>query len=118
MYDRYSANVYALLLRIIGIPQSAQQALEETFATVREKARLYDPAHRSEFTWVISIARRLAIERLRARPVPSFIVDPLQLAYFEALSPAEISERTGETAESIRSALEAKMKELRQRLHA
>ena len=116
LYDRYSATLYSLLLRIVGIPQSAQEALEESFVDARESADRFDPSRGSEAAWLISIARRRGIERLRARPVPSRAANPLQLAYFEGLSASEISERVGASVETVRNTMQLEMKKLRDRL--
>jgi len=118
LYDRYSAALYALLLRIVGIPQSAQEALEETFVEVRQNADRFDPLRGSEAAWLISIARRRGIERLRARPVPSRAADPMQLAYFDGLSPSEISERLSEPVDRVRDSMQLEMRKLRDRLRA
>ena len=118
LYDRYSAALYALLLRIVGIPQSAQEALEETFVEVRQNADRFDPLRGSEAAWLISIARRRGIERLRARPVPSRAEEPMQLAYFDGLSPSEISERLSEPVDRVRDSMQLEMRKLRDRLRA
>ena len=102
----------------MGIPQSAQEALEETFADARQNAGRFEPSRGSEAAWLISIARKRGIERLRARPVPSRAENPLQLAYFDGLSPSEISERLGEPVDKVRETMQLEMKELRGRLRA
>jgi RNA polymerase sigma-70 factor (ECF subfamily) len=105
-------------LRIVGIPQSAQEALEETFTEARQSSDRFDASRGSEAAWLISIARKRGAERLRARPVPSRAEDPLQLAYFDGLSPSEISERLGDPVDKVRNTLQLEMKKLRDRLRA
>ena len=69
LYDRHSGAVYALLLRILGSPEDAQEALQETFVKAWSSAPSFDPARGSEIAWLISIARSRGIDRLRARRV-------------------------------------------------
>jgi RNA polymerase sigma-70 factor (ECF subfamily) len=69
LYDRYSAMLYALLLRILGRPEDAQEVLQETFVKVWTNATLFDSNRGSEAAWLISIARSRGIDRLRSRRV-------------------------------------------------
>lgn len=67
LYDRHASTVYALLLRILGNVDDAQEVLQETFVKAWSTASTFDPARGSEAAWLISIARSRGIDRLRAR---------------------------------------------------
>src|SRR5215210_298607 len=71
LYDRYASMLYALLLRILGRPEDAQEVLQETFVKVWTNATLFDANRGSEAAWLISIARSRGIDRLRSRRVRS-----------------------------------------------
>jgi RNA polymerase sigma-70 factor (ECF subfamily) len=71
LYDRYSSTVYALLLRILGNADDAQEVLQETFVKAWSNARMFDAVRGSEAAWLISIARSRGIDRLRSRKVRS-----------------------------------------------
>ena len=67
LYDRYSPTLYALLLRIVGSTDDAQEVLQEAFIKAWSNASMFDAARGSEVAWLISIARSRGIDRLRAR---------------------------------------------------
>jgi len=69
LYDRYSSVLYALLLRILGNPEDAQEVLQEAFVKAWSNAKMFDPLRGSEVAWLISIARSRGIDRLRARRI-------------------------------------------------
>jgi RNA polymerase sigma-70 factor (ECF subfamily) len=69
LYDRYSSTLYAVLLRILGNPEDAQEVLQESFVKVWTSARMFDAARGSETAWLISIARSRGIDRLRSRKI-------------------------------------------------
>jgi len=69
LYDLYSSTLYALLLRILGNPEDAQEVLQETFTKVWTSAKLFDGTRGSEIAWLISIARSRGIDKLRARKI-------------------------------------------------
>ena len=71
LYDRYSPTVYALLLRILGNADDAQEVLQETFVKAWSNVRMFDAARGSEAAWLISIARSRGIDKLRARRIRS-----------------------------------------------
>lgn len=68
-YDRTSAKLFGIILRILAERQEAEDVLQEVYVTVWRKAASFDPARASPITWVATIARNRAIDRLRARPV-------------------------------------------------
>ena len=67
LYDRHSGTLYALLLRILGNADDAQEVLQEAFVKAWTSASQFDPARGSEIAWLISIARSRGIDRLRSR---------------------------------------------------
>ena len=71
LYDRYSGTLYALLLRILGNPEDAQEVLQESFVKVWTNAAMFDAVRGSEVAWLISIARSKGIDRLRSRRIRS-----------------------------------------------
>ena len=69
LYDRYSSTLYALLMRILGNPEDAQEALQETYVKAWTSAKMFDALRGSEVAWLISIARSRGIDRLRSRRI-------------------------------------------------
>ena len=69
LYDRYAGTLYAVLLRILGSAEDAQEALQETFLKAWTNASSFDAERGSEIAWLIAIARSRGIDRLRARRV-------------------------------------------------
>jgi RNA polymerase sigma-70 factor (ECF subfamily) len=69
LYDRHASIAYALLLRILGNVEDAQEVLQEVFVKAWTSAALFDAARGSETAWLIAIARSRGIDRLRSRRV-------------------------------------------------
>ena len=67
-YDRTSAKLFGIIMRILPERPEAEDVLQEVYVTVWRKAATFDPARASPITWVATIARNRAIDRLRARP--------------------------------------------------
>jgi RNA polymerase sigma-70 factor, ECF subfamily len=67
-YNRTGAKLFGIILRILPERPEAEDVLQEVYVTVWRKAAMFDPARASPITWVATIARNRAIDRLRARP--------------------------------------------------
>ena len=67
LYDRLSAPLYALALKMLGDDADAQDALQEVFVQIWSRAGTYDPEKSSVFSWAVLLTRSRAIDRLRAR---------------------------------------------------
>jgi RNA polymerase sigma-70 factor (ECF subfamily) len=67
LYRDTSAKLMGVLLRILKERAEAEDALQEVYTRVWLRAGRYDPARGRGMTWLIAIARNLAIDRLRAR---------------------------------------------------
>ncbi len=67
VYDRTSAKLFGICLRILGDRTEAEEALQEAYLNVWRKAGAFDPSRSSPITWLAALARNRAIDRLRAR---------------------------------------------------
>lgn len=68
LYRDTAAKLMGVLLRMLRERAEAEDALQEVYTRVWLRADRYDPAKGRGMTWLIAIARNLAIDRLRARP--------------------------------------------------
>ena len=68
LYSQTSSKLMGVLLRILATRTEAEDALQEVFTRVWLRAARYDAMKGRGMTWLISIARNHAIDRLRARP--------------------------------------------------
>lgn len=66
LYDRFSRPVFSLVVRMLRSRAEAEEVLQEAFWQVWENAADFRPELGSAFGWVVTIARRKAIDRLRA----------------------------------------------------
>ena len=65
LYDRYVGRVYGLTLRILGTPHLAEEATQDTFLKLWSRARQYLVERGSFLPWLLTIARRVALDRIR-----------------------------------------------------
>jgi RNA polymerase sigma-70 factor (ECF subfamily) len=65
-YRLTSAKLFGVCLRILHERTEAEDVLQEVYLTVWQKAAGFDPGRASPMTWLITIARNKAIDRLRA----------------------------------------------------
>jgi len=81
LYDCYVGRVHALTLRILGNPMLAEEATQDTFLKLWSRSRDYQPERGLLLTWLLTIARRTALDRLRLegrRPMLSDSNDPTE----------------------------------------
>jgi RNA polymerase sigma-70 factor (ECF subfamily) len=65
LYERYSKIVYAIALRIIGQAADAEDVVVDSFWQVWQQAAAYDASRGQLRTWIVTIARSRALDRLR-----------------------------------------------------
>ena len=65
VYRRTSAKLFGICLRILAERSEAEDALQETYVIIWRRAALYDEARGAAMTWMVTIARNRAIDRLR-----------------------------------------------------
>lgn len=66
VYDATSSKLFAVCLRILGDKGEAEEVLQEVFITVWQRADSYDASRGAPMTWLTSMARNRAIDRLRS----------------------------------------------------
>jgi RNA polymerase sigma-70 factor (ECF subfamily) len=66
IYDRYRVILFGLLLRILNNRQEAEDVLQEVFLQVWRRAADFDENRGRPFTWLVTLARSRAIDRLRS----------------------------------------------------
>lgn len=65
VYRRTSVKLFGVCLRILPTRQEAEEALQDAYLSVWQRARSFDPARGSAMTWLITLTRNRAIDRLR-----------------------------------------------------
>jgi len=68
IYDRYSAMLFGMLMRVLNNKQTAEEVLQDLFLQLWRSADKFDPARGSLPAWLLVIGRNRAISRLRGRP--------------------------------------------------
>jgi len=66
LYERMSRPIFSLVVRIVRSRAEAEEVLQEAFWQIWERAPGYQPELGSPFCWAVTVARRKAIDRLRA----------------------------------------------------
>ena len=72
--ETFQKPVYNLCYRMLGNPQEAEDAAQESFWRAYQAIRSYDP-NRSFITWLLSIAAHHCIDRQRKRQIPTYDID-------------------------------------------
>lgn len=77
LYHATSAHLFGLLLRILRTEDNAEDALQDVYVKIWQKAKTYEPARGAPLSWLMSIARYRALDLLRRRdPQGSMPEDP------------------------------------------
>ena len=71
LYDRYAALLYSLCLSIVKRPTDEEDVLQECFLQIWEKAYAFDGLKGSVYTWLVTMTRNRAIDRLRSKQFQS-----------------------------------------------
>ncbi len=78
LYDRYSSRIYGLGLVMLGNETQAEDLVQDAFVKILRSADRYDPARGSLDTWVLLIARSLALDTLRRRVLDARTLDAVR----------------------------------------
>lgn len=119
LYERYSKVVYAIALRIVGQTADAEDVVVDCFWQVWQQAANYDVSRGQLRTWIVTIARSRALDRLRVlRRSPLAEAEEVETAGREVVADddPEQSAWLAQKSSLVRAALAALPREQRQAL--
>ena len=67
LYERFSKALYGAILCIVKRKEDAEEVLCEIFLQVWDKAPSYDLSRGALYTWLLSMARNRAIDKIRSK---------------------------------------------------
>lgn len=100
LYDATAARVHGLVLRVVRDPAQAEEVTQETFLEVWRTATRFDPDRGSALSWLMTIAHRRAVDRVRSAEASG----RRDSTYHDTSRPVEHDS----TAEAATTALEAR----------
>lgn len=152
-YDRTRARVFGMVSRVLRDPGYSEETTQEVYLQVWRSADSYDPAAGSPLAWLLTLAHRRAVDRVRAEQAASqresrygaATVDTpadhvsdsvilhderrrvadcldsltdaqreaIQLAYYDGLTYAQVSERLSANLATIKSRMRDAIRGLR-----
>ncbi len=65
LHARYVSLVYSVVYRILNEPMAAEEVTQDTFMRIWYKSFTYDPERGRFVTWLLTVARWLAIDHYR-----------------------------------------------------
>ena len=97
VYKATSAKLFAVCLRIFPNRNEAEEALQDAYLTIWNKAASFEAGRASPISWLVTVTRNRAIDRLRANgktglaalDEASEIPDPAPLADAQLLAAGE-----------------------------
>ncbi len=95
IYDRYRVILFGLLVRILSSREEAEDVLQDVFLQVWRRAGDFDESRGRPFTWLVTLARSRAIDRLRSRAARDRLA--------AASTPDELAEVSDAASDAFRS---------------
>lgn len=93
VYDRVAGRVNGLTRRIVRDAAQAEEVTQEVLLDVWRKAAAFDPSRGSALSWVLMIAHRRSVDRVRASQSQSARDDG-----YESHRPPQLADPTAEDA--------------------
>jgi RNA polymerase sigma-70 factor (ECF subfamily) len=152
-YDLTRARVFGLVTRVLRDPGYSEETTQDVYLQVWRNAANYDPAAGSPLAWLMTVAHRRAVDRVRAEqaatqrdsrygaanvdPPSDHVADSvillderrqvtdclgsltdvqreaIQLAYYDGLTYAQVSERLSANLATIKSRMRDAIRGLR-----
>jgi RNA polymerase sigma-70 factor, ECF subfamily len=116
LYDSYRLILFGLLMRILHSRAEAEDCLQEVFLQVWRQAATFDDARGRPFTWLVTMARSRAIDRLRALSSRDRTAQDAAREVVEEVSDAATDAIRSEQGARVRAALDALPEEQRRAL--
>jgi RNA polymerase sigma-70 factor, ECF subfamily len=107
LYERFSSRIYGLGIVMLGGDAAAQDLVQDTFVKLWRNADRYDTSRGKLETWVLLVARSLAIDSLRRRVLEARSLEATGKPREDdpSAGPEELAE-TGDLADRARRAMQ------------
>lgn len=66
LYDAVASSVYGMILRVLRDPAQTEEVAQEVMVDLWRQASRYDPQRGSARAWMLTIAHRRAVDRVRS----------------------------------------------------
>ena len=97
IYDRHGALVHAVGLACLPVRSDAEDLTQATFVAAWRGRQTYDPDRGTLAGWLLGIARRQAVDRLRAlrreRSLADAVIRQQPAGYSQELGPEQVIDR-------------------------
>ena len=67
LYDQYKSLLYGMIVSIVKGREEAEDVLQEVFLRIWEKAHLFDADRGHVYSWIVTLTRNQAIDRIRSK---------------------------------------------------
>ena len=68
LYEATRARLYGVVLRIVRRPELAAQVMQDAYTAIWRRAHEFDAQTATPITWMVAIARGLALDLVRTQP--------------------------------------------------
>jgi RNA polymerase sigma-70 factor (ECF subfamily) len=103
LYDDYRVILFGLLVRILNSREEAEDILQDVFIQVWRRAKDFDENRGKPFTWLVTLTRSRAIDRLR------------QLGARQRLATSAAQDQPEEASDALTDTIKSGQKEVVQR---
>ncbi|MEP6718961.1 MAG: sigma-70 family RNA polymerase sigma factor [bacterium] len=100
LYDQYRVILFGLLVRILSSREEAEDVLQEVFLQVWRRAADFDETRGKPFTWLVTLTRSRAIDRLR------------QLGARQRLATSAAQDQTEEASDALKETFRSEQREI------
>lgn len=106
VYDQTVSKLFGICLRICGEREAAEDVVQDVYVKIWHSAARFDPSRASPITWLATIARNTAIDRIRAMGNRRMEGEEAALAVADDRPLASDTLIAAETSDRIRTCLD------------